>query len=123
METFDLLAVPHLKKDVLRSITSNCITYIRFLSYVICHYSGVWGTVCDDSFNDTDAMVVCRQLGHSPSNARARLNAFYGQGIGTTWLDNVGCDGSEPRLSGCSHGGWGSGTCVHSDDVGVACGK
>ena len=32
-----------------------------------------WGTVCDDSFNNNAARVVCRQLGYSNGTARKHM--------------------------------------------------
>ena len=83
----------------------------------------MWGTVCDDNFSDTDARVVCRQLGYSSANARARVRAYYGSGSGKIWLANVGCYGTESRLTACDTSNWGVDYCTHSKDVGVSCSK
>ncbi|XP_038068377.1 deleted in malignant brain tumors 1 protein-like isoform X4 [Patiria miniata] len=80
--------------------------------------NGVWGTVCDDSWGLSDAMVVCRQpdLGEALS---APLNAHFGQGSGPIVMDDVGCTGSETQLYSCSFTE--NHNCGHSEDAGVIC--
>ena len=84
-------------------------------------YNGVWGTVCDDGWSSSDAYVVCRQLGFGPGGSYFR-RAYFGQGSGPIWLDNVQCTGSELTLASCSHLGFNvTRSCSHSEDAGVRC--
>ncbi|XP_056014421.1 deleted in malignant brain tumors 1 protein-like [Ostrea edulis] len=82
--------------------------------------NGEWGTVCDDSWDPEDAAVVCGSLGYT-GNAIPLNNAFFGPGSGRTWLDNVGCSGTETSVFDCKHNGYGIENCSHNEDAGVRC--
>ena len=87
-------------------------------------YDGVWGTVCDNSFRDPDADVVCNQLfGTTAIQVLPRASSF---GPGTddapVWMDQVTCKGDESNLGTCCFAGWGADSvCSHTNDVSVAC--
>ncbi|XP_065327307.1 deleted in malignant brain tumors 1 protein-like [Pelmatolapia mariae] len=81
---------------------------------------GHWGTVCHDSWDRNDANVVCRHLGcgrvlGSPPHA------YYGQGRGIIWLDDVGCFGNESSITDCRHNGLGVHNCLHRHDANAIC--
>ena len=84
---------------------------------------GVWGTVCNTSWNGTSAGVVCAQLGLDSTGATA-LTSNFTQGIGDIWLDNILCTGVETKLLDCSTGPLETNDCGgagHSADAGVRC--
>ena len=83
-------------------------------------YDGQWGTVCDDFFDNTDAQVVCRQLGLT--GGRAMVDCDFGEGSDPIWLDTLNCSGDEVELGLCPHDTWGYHDCSHWEDAGVVCG-
>lgn len=36
----------------------------RFEGRAEVRHRGIWGTVCDDGFNPTSCIIICKQLGH-----------------------------------------------------------
>ena len=100
-----------------------------------------WGTVCDDSWDTTDATVVCRQLGYAYIGSeyalfwaqiqnwtilwitvgRAYSNAHFGAGSGPIFLDDVQCTFSSKQLLECPSRPILSHNCLHSADAGVGC--
>jgi len=87
------------------------------------NYNGEWGTVCDDGWDDTDAGVVCRQLGFR-SSGTAIGSAVFGHGSGPILLTGVTCTGNESALANCGHLGINvTKSCSHAEDAGVICGR
>ncbi|KFM11723.1 Deleted in malignant brain tumors 1 protein, partial [Aptenodytes forsteri] len=86
--------------------------------------AGQWGTVCDDGWSRTNAVVVCRELGCGVVRTVSDLprgRPRFGPGTGRIWLDDVRCQGQEGTLQDCAHRAWGHHDCTHQEDIGVVC--
>ena len=84
------------------------------------HHNGEWGTVCDNGWDLNDAQVVCSELGLGNAVV-AGNDAFYGEGSGQIWLDELQCIGTEWTIRNCTHKGWGVENCDHEEDASVNC--
>ena len=85
------------------------------------YHQNKWGTICDDRWGMEEADVTCKQLGYPLGAQYWYSNAYFGQGNGTIWLDDVTCFGNETKLMNCRHNGWEGHNCRHYEDVAVVC--
>ncbi|XP_033101599.1 neurotrypsin-like [Anneissia japonica] len=67
---------------------------------------GVWGNICDQGWDEKDAIVACRQLGFGnvgfPLNGQS-TNSQYGNGDGEYLYSQFNCNGSENALRDCPY--------------------
>ncbi|KAL1275623.1 hypothetical protein QQF64_035246, partial [Cirrhinus molitorella] len=84
------------------------------------YHNAVWGSVCDDQWDISDAQVVCRQLGCGAA-LRADGNSVFGAGEGVVWLNRVECRGNEIHLWDCPLSLKNHTDCSHKEHVGLTC--
>uniref|UniRef100_A0A671QAV9 SRCR domain-containing protein n=1 Tax=Sinocyclocheilus anshuiensis TaxID=1608454 RepID=A0A671QAV9_9TELE len=84
------------------------------------YHNAVWGSVCDDQWDISDAQVVCRQLGCGAA-LRADGNSTISAGEGVVWLNKVECRGNEIHLWDCPLSLKNHTDCSHKEHAGLTC--
>lgn len=102
-------------KELVRLVDGNGVNSGR----VEVLHNSIWGTICDDYWNDKAATVVCKSLGYK--KGKALLGKKTKDGTGKKWLDDVKCRGNEKSLLECTHKPWGVTNCGHNEDAGAEC--
>ena len=99
--------------------------------------NGVWGSVCGDGWDATDAHIACIQLGH-PELSKFKFkctscylcslepivfhNSYFGAGSRPIVYSNMACIGFENTTVTCSKQVYPSFTCSRDNVAGVLCG-
>lgn len=92
----------------------------KYEGNVYIYHAGRWGAICDDSWDDAAAQVVCRVFNRT---GFATHGGQYGEAKEKFWMDDVVCQGDESSLTQCTFSGWGSSDCTPTEAAGVKCRK
>ena len=85
------------------------------------HKNGSWGTICNDRFDNKEALVICKMFGFQYGTVHTRVMHFFGQGTGRIFMDELNCNGNETSIMDCPYNSWGRHNCYHTQDAGVEC--
>lgn len=83
-------------------------------------HGDTWHTVCDASWTESKAGVVCEVL-ECGRAITAPGGASFGQGNGTVVEASSTCFNNLTSLQKCSVNGFSRSTCGHEHDAGVMC--
>lgn len=83
-------------------------------------HNGSWHPICDDTWDELEADIVCRML-HFPGALLAKQYSHFGAGNGSILLDDLACLGNETDLLSCTHGGLYQNNCGSNEHAGVIC--
>lgn len=81
-------------------------------------YNGQWGSICDEYWDNSDAMVACQQLGYGVGEYKYFYYADKGSRPFT--LEKFNCRGDETSLIDCIHSNY-SGSCYSNEEASVKC--
>ena len=62
-----------------------------------------WNFVCDDTFDDDDAKVVCKTINEKFKDGKAIRSSAFGNMTTKIGVTNVNCMGTEADFSKCSY--------------------
>ena len=81
--------------------------------------NGYLGPVCDDRWSDTEARIVCKQLGFTSGTKTSA--SYFGNVPDVFAMDEVNCGGSEATLQECDYRDHTQENCGTHEGAGVKC--
>jgi deleted-in-malignant-brain-tumors protein 1 len=84
--------------------------------------NNVWGAICDNGWDKTDANVVCKQLGLSDTMPIVLSGSEFGSGQYPIVYSNMGCGGWETNITDCNKMIYPQSNCSRGNVAGVLCG-
>ncbi|XP_019858318.1 PREDICTED: deleted in malignant brain tumors 1 protein-like, partial [Amphimedon queenslandica] len=83
--------------------------------------NGYWGSICSDFWDNSDASVVCKQLGYSPYGAIGSVVSYFNSSAQSHSIIDLNCTGNETTILSCPHNGLAGYACSINRDANVFC--